>query len=156
MLDSAAGAFRALDAPVRPLLTFPAGAWTASGAADAMSLLAGCDGETSPSSICRSRRITYTGSGAGTQWRLWVPASSSTAVFAGVRSAQVHPPSHLTLSLLAGSLLDDLVVAEDARADDGMAGDAIEPLTSLADLSTPGWQVCSPDLITQPSLTNAH
>jgi len=44
-------------------------------------------------------------------------------------------------SFAPGSLLDDLVVAEDARADDGMAGDTVEQLSAIADLSSPGWQV---------------
>ena len=41
----------------------------------------------------------------------------------------------------SGSLLDDLLVAEDARAEEGMVGDIVEPLSSMADLSTPAWKV---------------
>lgn len=41
----------------------------------------------------------------------------------------------------AGSLLDDLVIAEDARADEGMAGETIESLSALADMNAPGWKV---------------
>jgi hypothetical protein len=37
-------------------------------------------------------------------------------------------------------LLDDLLVAEDARAEEGMVGDVVEPLSSMADLSTPSWK----------------
>jgi hypothetical protein len=40
-------------------------------------------------------------------------------------------------------LLDDLLVAEDARAEEGMVGDIVEPLSSMADLSTPAWKVRS-------------
>lgn len=95
-----------------------------------------------PTALSRSLTLGDTVSGAGTQLRRWAPASSYTAVSAEVRhSPSTQHPSQMTLPFHAGSLLDDLVVAEDARADDGMAGDAIEPLTSLADLSTPGWQV---------------
>ena len=43
----------------------------------------------------------------------------------------------------SGSLLDDLLVAEDARAEEGMVGDIVEPLSSMADLSTPAWKVRS-------------
>ena len=42
---------------------------------------------------------------------------------------------------LTGSLLDDLVIAEDARADEGMAGETIESLSALADMNAPGWRV---------------
>jgi len=37
-------------------------------------------------------------------------------------------------------LLDDLLVAEDARAEEGMVGDVVEALSSMADLSTPSWK----------------
>jgi hypothetical protein len=40
-----------------------------------------------------------------------------------------------------GTLLDDLVIAEDARADEGMAGDTMEPLSSMVDFNAPGWKV---------------
>jgi len=54
-----------------------------------------------------------------------------------------------------GSLLDDLVVAEDARADDGMAGDTVEQLSAIADLSSPGWQVSNWGHSRSPSASNA-
>jgi hypothetical protein len=43
--------------------------------------------------------------------------------------------------LFAGTLLDDLVVAEDARADEGMAGDTMEPLPSMVDFNAASWKV---------------
>ena len=42
--------------------------------------------------------------------------------------------------LLAGALLDDLLVAEDARADEGLVGDAVESLSAIADLQSPAWK----------------
>ena len=71
-------------------------------------------------------------------------AGSCLFMYGGLCGGASKPfvPFCTALTLLpTGSLLDDLVVAEDARASEDMAGDVVEPLASMADLSAPPWKV---------------
>ena len=80
---------------------------------------------------------------AGTRLQPSGRASSCTAACAAVRLLASLRRAPCTAALTRGapgSLLDDLLVAEDARADEEMVGDVVEPLASMADFNTSAWK----------------